>query len=115
MIVAVIAVRMMQVAVDQIVDMIAMRHRLMPAAGTMHMSRIVSGAAMIGRAHVGIDSRYFDHMLVDVIPVHMMKMPIVEIIDMIAMPYRRVSAIRTMLMGVVLMMWMAAFRHGIVP
>lgn len=49
-----VAVRMMQVAVDQIVDMIAVWHRFVTASGPVHMARIMTTAPMLRRALVGI-------------------------------------------------------------
>jgi hypothetical protein len=43
-IVAVTAMRMVQVAVHEIVHMIGVRHALMPAAGTMHVAALMSSA-----------------------------------------------------------------------
>jgi hypothetical protein len=42
MVVAVIAVRMMQAPADQIVDMFAVRHRLMPATGAVPVASVVA-------------------------------------------------------------------------
>jgi hypothetical protein len=53
-IVAVITVRMMQMTIDDIIDMVAVRHRLVPAIGTMLVANHVSAAVMVGRAAVGV-------------------------------------------------------------
>jgi hypothetical protein len=53
-VVAVVAVGVMQVAIDQIVDVVAVRNRLMAAARAVHVAGLVTGAAMVGRAAVGI-------------------------------------------------------------
>jgi hypothetical protein len=45
-IVAVIAVRMMKPITDQVVDMLAVRHRLMPAPRAMLVARVVSGGGL---------------------------------------------------------------------
>lgn len=44
------AVRVMEMPVDEIVDVVAMRHRFMAAAGAMLMTGLVTGAGMIRRA-----------------------------------------------------------------
>jgi hypothetical protein len=44
MIVAMTAMRMVQMAVDEIVDMIGVRYGLVPAAGTVHVAALVSSA-----------------------------------------------------------------------
>jgi hypothetical protein len=54
MIVAVITVRMMKMPINQVVYMIAMRHRIVPTPRPMHMRFIMPPAAMLGRASIGI-------------------------------------------------------------
>ena len=46
MIVAMVAMRMMEPVTDEIVDMVAMRNRLMPAAGSMDMAGLVTFVAI---------------------------------------------------------------------
>jgi hypothetical protein len=53
-VVAVIAMRVMQVPVDEIVDMITVRHRFVPASRPMYMPRLVTLAAVFRRATVGV-------------------------------------------------------------
>jgi hypothetical protein len=84
MIIAVIPVGMMQVSVDQIVDVIAVRHRLVPASRTVHVPAVVPAAPVLRRAPVRIGGRYLDRVLVHVILVHMVEMAVVEIVDVIA-------------------------------
>ena len=50
MIVTVPVVGMVQVAIDEIVHMVAVRYRLVSAAGSMLMTGLVTAAIMIGRA-----------------------------------------------------------------
>jgi predicted membrane chloride channel (bestrophin family) len=54
MVVAMVAVRMMQVTIDQIVDVIAVRHRLVATPWPMQMTGLVPGATMIRCAVVGV-------------------------------------------------------------
>lgn len=54
MVVAVLAVRMMQAAIDQIVDMVSMRYGLMAAASTMHMRSVMTGRRLIGGTAIRI-------------------------------------------------------------
>lgn len=93
-IVAVAAVRVVQVAVDAVVDMVAMRHRLMAAAGAVHMACRVPGAAVAGGAAVGVLARHLDHMLVDVIVVRMMQVALMQEIGVAGMAHRWVAAAR---------------------
>jgi len=50
--------------------------------------------------------------LVDMIPMHVMQMTIVEIIDVAIVAHSRVSTTRTMLMRVIRMMLLGADGHG---
>ena len=54
MIVAVVAVRMMQVSVNKVADVIPVRHCFVPAAWTMNVPWSVRRTAMLGRAAIGI-------------------------------------------------------------
>jgi hypothetical protein len=94
-----IAVRMMQVAANAVVDMIAVRHRLMAATRAMHMTRLVAAAAMVGSAAVRIVAGYLDHMLVDMAAMRVMQMAVMQIVDMAIMPHRRVAAAGPMPVG----------------
>lgn len=69
MIIAVITVRVMQVTIDEVVDMVAMRDRFVPAPGTMDVFRIMLTAIVrrgafsrVGRAHWNL--MLFDHPVV---------------------------------------------------
>ena len=53
-VVAVVPVRVVQVTVDEIVDVIAMRHRLVPATGAVLVAGLVPAALMLGRAAVRV-------------------------------------------------------------
>jgi hypothetical protein len=53
-VVAVIAVRMVKMAGDPIVHMVAVRHRIVAASGPVDMARVVPTAAMVGGATVGV-------------------------------------------------------------
>ncbi|CAN7511350.1 hypothetical protein LJR220_004625 [Bradyrhizobium sp. LjRoot220] len=95
-IIAMISMRMVQPAVDEIVDMITMRHRFMSAVWTVRMCAVDLGRALLGICRVDRDD-----MLVHVIFVHMVEMAVVKIIQMAVMTNRRVPATRAVLMGVI--------------
>jgi hypothetical protein len=103
-IVAVVAVRVVQVAVDEVVDVIAMRHRLVPAARPVLMPRLVPLAAMLGCAAVGVLVRHLDHVLVDVIVVRMMQVTVVQVVDVILMANGGVTAIGAVAVRMALVM-----------
>ena len=111
MIVTVAVVRMVQVTIYKIVDMIAMRDRFVAATRAMDVSSIMSGAAMVGRAAIWVVVAHLNAMFVHVICVRMVKMAIVEIIHVVAMPNGDVAAIRSMYVVVVGMMRKIASAH----
>ena len=85
MIVAVPAVRMVQVAIHQVVHMVAVRHRGMAAARPVYVGRIVPRGAVRGRAAIRIRVRYLHAMFVDVVAVWMMHVAVVQEINVITM------------------------------
>ena len=91
-IVAVPAVRMVQVAIHQVVHMVAVRHRGMAAARSVYVGRIVPRAVVRGRAPVRIRIRYLHAMFVDVVAVWMVHVAVVQVINVITMADRDVAA-----------------------
>ena len=53
-VVAVVAVRMVQMPVHEIIHVVAVRHRLVPAARAVHVGSVVPVAVVCRRAGVGI-------------------------------------------------------------
>lgn len=103
-------VRMVEVAAHKIVDVTAMRHRLMAAAGSMHMVWLVARAGVRGRAGIRVPRGDLQHALIDVVAVHGVQAPVVEVVDMIAVADGGVPAslavdVRVLRMDLVL-------RHG---
>lgn len=99
-------------AVDEIVDMIAVRDGFVAAAWAMDVSGIMSGAAMVRRTTIRVLVAHLNPMLVDMIGVRMVKMTIVEIVDMVAMPNRDVAALRSVRVIVIGMMGKIAGGHS---
>jgi hypothetical protein len=110
-IITVVAVGMVQVTVDEIIHMVAMRDRFVTAARSMNVSSIMSGAAMVGRATIRIIVAHFNAMFVYMIGVRMVKMAIMEIIHMAAVPDGNVTASGSMRVGVVGVMRKIASGH----
>lgn len=113
MIVAVIAVRVVEVAADSVIDVAAVRNCFVTAARAMNMPRRMTAAVMVRGTAVGVVPGYFDHVLVDVTFVRMVQVAIVQIVDVAAMPHGGMPATRTVLMGMVGMVWCGASGHGI--
>jgi hypothetical protein len=113
-VVAVIAVRMVQMTVDEVIHMITVRHRLVPAIGAVNVARLVTGTLVRRRAGVWVGVRHFQNMLFDfTVFANVMQMTVVNIVDMVAMLDTGVFAIGTMLvimMGVQLRHCFGSFK-----
>jgi hypothetical protein len=82
MIVAMVIMRMVQASCDEIIDMIAVGDRLVPAAGPMRMASIMS--CMEARsAGIGIYRADFNNVLIIMVVVPMMEMAIMEVVDVV--------------------------------
>jgi hypothetical protein len=75
MIVAVSGVNMMQPAIDQIINMITVRHGFVAAIRPVDMA-----TGQRGGAAIGIGGGYRDHMFINMIAVNVVKMAIMQII-----------------------------------
>ncbi len=114
MIVAMVAVRVMQMAINQIADVVAVRHGLVSAAWSMHVVCGMTSAAMVRRATVGVGIGDLDPVLVHMIAMHVMKVTIMQIISVIAVPDSDMPAPRTVDVGVTVMLGVGASAHGAV-
>ena len=101
MVVAVVRVRVMEMAVYEVVDVVAMRNWLMSAVGAVDVSGLVALARMVGSAVRGVLDVDVEHMLVDVVAVRVMEMALVQVVDMIAVRDRGVSAAGPVLVGMI--------------
>jgi hypothetical protein len=101
-----ITVRMVQLAVYKIVDMVTMRHRFVSAIWTVGVR-----AMDLRRAVHRICAIDPDDMFVDVILVHVVEMAIVQIVHVAVMANRRVSACRAMLVSMIGMVFLGAVGH----
>ncbi|MBX9668744.1 MAG: hypothetical protein K2X93_14045 [Candidatus Obscuribacterales bacterium] len=89
MIVAVPFMRMMKMSIYQVINVIAMGNGFVSAFLSMNVSVIMTGAV--------VATATIEAVLVDMISMLMMKMTIMEIVDMIAMRHSSVSACARML------------------
>jgi hypothetical protein len=99
-----VAVRVMEMAVDQIVDVVGMGDCFMATACGVDMVNGMTTAGMVGGANVGVPGGHFDYMLIDMVAMQMMEMPIMQIVDMVVVANGGVAAIGTMPMAVIRMM-----------
>ena len=107
MIVAVVAVHMMQMPADEVVHMITVWHSLVPTARPMHVPCIVPAALVRGRASgwVRLIDRYA--VLVYMALMGMMQMAVVEIIHVPIMHDCGVAAVGAVLVIVVAVLFAA--------
>lgn len=95
-------VRMVQSTVDQIVDMISVRHRGMPAARAVHVPSLMRGGRLARRAAIRIRVAHLELMLDDhSVRILMVQMAIVQIVDVALMRDPHMTAPGTVLMRMV--------------
>jgi hypothetical protein len=112
-IVAVTTVGMVEVAVDEIVDVVSMGHGIVPAAGPVGVARVV-GAAGVGRgARAGVGAVHRDGALVDVPVVGVVQVAVVQVVDVVAVFHRLVAAARAV--GVVVGLVGLMLAHVLLP
>jgi hypothetical protein len=92
MVVAVTVMGMMEMAVDQVVGVIAMRNLLVAAVGTVFMGFRMPRATVLRGAVRGISDAHFEPVLVEMIAVFAVQMAIVQVIRMIAVLNRCMAA-----------------------
>jgi hypothetical protein len=99
-IVAVAIVGMVQVPAHQIVDMIAVRNGLMAATWPMDVSGFMGCAIVLRSAGVRIPGADLQRMFIDVIPMHAVQMPVMQIVDVVPVLNRRMAATRPVYVSV---------------
>jgi hypothetical protein len=92
-IIAMVAMRMVNTAADEVVDMVAVRDCLVAAARTM----AVSIAAMLRGAADRVQIVDFNDVLIGLSATGVEQMAVLQIIDMVSMADSEVSAVRAML------------------
>ena len=97
-----IAMRVVQAFVDQIINVIPVWNRLMAAVWTMPMRRTVSGSTMVWVASVRIGCANFDHVFISVPDaLNVLQAAAVEIIDVVLVLNGYVPAARTVHMHLI--------------
>jgi hypothetical protein len=109
MIITMTVVRMVKASIHQIVDVVPVRNRLVPAARPVRMT----GADILWCAMSRVGSVNCYHVLVDMISMHVMQMTIVQVVNVAFVLNRRVSTPRAMLMGMIGVFLFSASRHGL--
>lgn len=96
MIVAVVAVRVVQMASDDVLDVIAVRDGFVAATVAMQMARFVA-VALVRNAAIGVLRAHFEAMLVVVTFVRMMQMAVVNVVDVAVVLNGGMAAIRAVI------------------
>jgi hypothetical protein len=93
-VVAVVFVGPVQPPPDQVVDVIAVRYRLVPAIGAMGVPGVTADRVGVVAWVRLID---LDHVLVNVLIVRVVQMAVMKVVDVIAVADRRVTTARPVL------------------
>ena len=89
MVVAVVAVRVVQPPVHEVVDVIVVRDRVMATAAAVRVPRFAVGRIGVARGMRGVDR---DRVLVHVVLVRMVQMPFMQVVDVVLVANGRVTA-----------------------
>lgn len=100
-VITMVAVRMVKVSVNQIINMITMRNCRMAAVRPVDVFGGVLFLSKTGSALVWIGVAYFDDVLIHMIAMRMVKMSVMQVVHMIAVPHGSVSTIWAMDVGMI--------------
>jgi len=101
-VVTVIAMRVVEVTVNQIVDVVTVRNHFVAAIWTVNMARVMTAALMVWRARVRVGGGDVKRVLFDLpIGADVMHVAIVQVVNVIAVLNARVFAIRAVLVVVI--------------
>ena len=84
-------------ATDEVVDVVAVRHSLVAAASAVRVRCVVRSARVGGRARRRVARVHRDRALVDVAVVRVMEMTVVQVVRVVPVLDRRVTARLTVL------------------
>jgi hypothetical protein len=104
MVIAMIAMRMVQMVVHQVIHMIPMGNGLMPTSGTVHMRLLVTAAGVLRSAASGIRRVDCQRVLLHGVAMGMVQVAIVQVIDVALVQNPLVAAVRAMLVRVLLVL-----------
>ena len=91
-----VAMWMVQAAVDEIVGVIAMRNRFMAASRAVAMRRIMTAAAMFRAAAVRVGGTDFDDVLLEVPVIWVLQLPGIQVIQVPFVANRKMATAGTM-------------------
>ena len=91
-----VAVWMVQAPVDEIVGVIAMRHRFVTASRAVAMRRIMAAATVFRAAAVRVGGTDFDDVLVDMPVVWVLQMTVIQVVQVPLVANRKMATAGTM-------------------
>lgn len=103
MVIAVSIVGIVQMAINEVACVVTMGNRFMATARSMDVVSIMTSAIMTLGTGIGVHISDLDDMLIHVIPMGMVKVPIVEVVDVVNVLDSGVATVWTMGMIVILM------------
>ena len=102
MVVAVIAMGMVQMPVDEVIHVIAMGYRFVPTTGSVHVTSFVTAAFVFGGARVCVGVADFDDMLFNgAIGVLMVQVTVVQVVSMTIVIHGGMTTLLTVLVLVI--------------
>lgn len=115
MVVAVAAVRVVKVPVDEIIDVVSVWNGFMSAVGPVNMPCFVSAAGMPRSTVGGIRCIHRNRMFVHVIAMGMVEVPVVKVVDVVAMLHCLMATVSAVHMVVVLVFIALLHRSSFYP
>ena len=94
-VVAVALVVVVEVALDEVVDVVAVRYGRVSAGWAVHVALLVARAGVARRASRRVRGIHRDRAFVDVITVHVMKVPVMQVVDVPVVLHCAVAATRS--------------------
>ena len=98
-VVAMVSVRMVEMPVDEVVEMISVGNGFVTTARAMHMVCVVPPACVVRGAASRVRLIHVDRVLIDVVLVGVMEMAVVKVVHVIAMLHGGVAAIGSVLVA----------------
>lgn len=114
-VIAVVAVGVVQVAIDQIVDMVTVGHSFVAAAWAVNVAWLVAVANVCRGTGGWVGGTHSDHVFVHMVTVGVVQMAVVQVVHMAIVTHSGVAAAWTVLVGVVGVGLASAVAHGDTP
>lgn len=112
MVVAMVAMLMVKPPIDEIIDVISVRHRFMTATRSVNMAMFMPDMILQWMAAIRVRCRHFDDVFIDMVAMGMVEMSIMKIIDVIPVLHGHMAATGAVFVIVVLVMGEIAIAHG---